>query len=109
MDADELPGSYRNTITLRRRQQKECLETVDARETESGTVIHATVEPLRPLILTASWLDGYDTVCRQAKTLNSLDYFLETFPAPDFVEIVGRGGGDTVTYRIYNDGSMYER
>ncbi len=28
-----------------------CLETVDARETESGTVIHATVEPLRPLIL----------------------------------------------------------
>ena len=45
----------------------------------------------------------------QKMALNSLDYILETFPAPDFVKIVGRIGGNTVTYRIYNDGSMYER
>ena len=45
----------------------------------------------------------------QDRVLESLDYILETIPAPDFVEIVGRMGGDTVTYRVYDDGSMYER
>lgn len=43
------------------------------------------------------------------RALERLDYILETIPAPDFVEIVGRMGGDTVTYRVYDDGSMYER
>ena len=41
--------------------------------------------------------------------LESLGYILETIPTPDFVEIVGRVGGDTVTYRVYDDGSVYER
>lgn len=45
----------------------------------------------------------------QDRALERLDYILETIPAPDFVEIVGRVGGDTVTYRVYDDGSMYER
>ena len=45
----------------------------------------------------------------QDRALESLDYILETIPTPDFVEIVGRMGGDTVTYRVYDDGSMYER
>ena len=45
----------------------------------------------------------------QNKSLESLDYILETIPTPDFVEIVGHVGGDTVTYRVYDDGSMYER
>ena len=45
----------------------------------------------------------------QDKALESLDYILETIPTPDFVEVVGRVGGDTVTYRVYNDGSVYER
>ena len=45
----------------------------------------------------------------QDKALESLDYILETIPTPDFVEIVGRVGGDTVTYRVYDDGSVYER
>lgn len=45
----------------------------------------------------------------QDRALESLDYILETYPAPDFVEITGRIGGDTVTYRVYDDGSMYER
>lgn len=43
------------------------------------------------------------------KVLEHLDYILETIPTPDFVEIVGRVGGDTVTYRVYNDGSIYEK
>ena len=45
----------------------------------------------------------------QNKALESLDYILKTIPTPDFVEIVGRAGGDTVTYRVYDDGSVYER
>lgn len=38
-----------------------------------------------------------------------LDYILEINAAPDFVEAVGCVGGDTVTYRVYDDGSVYER
>lgn len=45
----------------------------------------------------------------QDRALERLDYILETIPAGDFVEIVGRVGGDTVTYRVYDDGTMYER
>ena len=45
----------------------------------------------------------------EGQALERLDYILETRPTPDFVEIVGCMGGDTVTYRVYNDGSMYEK
>ena len=45
----------------------------------------------------------------QNKALEYLDYILEMVPASDFVEIVGRVGGDTVTYRVYDDGSVYEK
>lgn len=45
----------------------------------------------------------------QDKVLEYLDYILETIPTLDFVEIVGRVGGDTVTYRVYDDGSVYEK
>lgn len=45
----------------------------------------------------------------QDKVLEHLDYILETTPTLDFVEIVGRVGGDVVTYRVYNDGSVYEK
>lgn len=43
------------------------------------------------------------------RALERLDFILETIPAPDFVEVVGRMGGDTITYRVYDDGDMYER
>lgn len=45
----------------------------------------------------------------QDKALERLDHILETIPTTDFVEIVGRVGGDVVTYRVYNDGSVYEK
>ena len=45
----------------------------------------------------------------QDKALERLDYILETVPASDFVEIIRRVGGDTVTYRVYDDGSVYEK
>ena len=41
--------------------------------------------------------------------LERLDYIMEYYIAPEFVEITGRMGGDVITYRIYDDGSMYER
>lgn len=45
----------------------------------------------------------------QDKVLEHLDYILGTTHTLDFVEIVGRVGGDTVTYRVYNDGSVCEK
>lgn len=38
-----------------------------------------------------------------------IDYILEVRPAPDFVEVVGSMGGDTVTYRVYDNGRVCER
>lgn len=37
------------------------------------------------------------------------DYILDVYDAGDFVEIVGRVGGDTVTLRYYNNGDVFER
>lgn len=45
----------------------------------------------------------------QDKVLECLDYILETIPTLDFVETVGRVGGDTITYRVYGDSSVYEK
>ena len=41
--------------------------------------------------------------------LERLDYIMDYHMSPDFVEVTGRVGGDVVTYRIYDDGSVYER
>lgn len=41
--------------------------------------------------------------------LQRLDYIIDSYSASDFVEIVGRVGGDIVTHRVYDDGSIYER
>ena len=41
--------------------------------------------------------------------LDEIDYFLECFVTPDFVECVCKVGGDTVTRRVYNDGSIYAK
>ncbi len=45
----------------------------------------------------------------EEKALERLDYILDHYSAPDFMEIVGRAGGDTVAYRVYNNGDIYER
>jgi hypothetical protein len=45
----------------------------------------------------------------QDRALERLDYVIDCREASDFVEVTGRMGGDTITYRIYNDGRMYER
>lgn len=41
--------------------------------------------------------------------LEHLDYIIDYEVTTDFVEIVGKMGGDVVTYRIYDDGTVYER
>lgn len=43
------------------------------------------------------------------RALESLDYVMESHEEPDFVEVTGRMGGDVITYRVYDDGRMYER
>lgn len=41
--------------------------------------------------------------------LERLDYIIEHYATPDFVDVTGKMGGDVITYRIYDDGSVYER
>ena len=41
--------------------------------------------------------------------LEQLDYIIDYEVTTDFVEIVGKMGGDVVTYRIYDDGTVCER
>lgn len=40
----------------------------------------------------------------QMLALEDMDYILETNETPDFVEIIGKMGGDTITRRFYDDG-----
>ena len=37
------------------------------------------------------------------------DKIIDTYKANDFVEFVAKCSGDTVTFRIYNNGSVFER
>ena len=41
--------------------------------------------------------------------LERLDYIVECYTTPNFVEVIGKIGGDAITYRIYDDGTVYER
>ena len=56
-------------------------------------------------------LDKGDRRINRAKeiALLYLDYVLETYSTPDYVEVLGVMGGDPVKYRIYDDGRIYER
>lgn len=39
----------------------------------------------------------------------ALELVYETHETPDFVEVIGSAGGDALRYRVYNDGSVYEK
>lgn len=41
--------------------------------------------------------------------LKHVEVVIEYKTGPDFVEVIGEIGGDVCTYRIYDDGSIYER
>lgn len=38
-----------------------------------------------------------------------LDFILDVYEAIGFVDITGKIGGDTVTYRVYDNGTVTER
>ena len=41
--------------------------------------------------------------------LEFLEYIIDVREARDFIEIVGCIGGDVLTYRVYDDGSVYAK
>ena len=43
----------------------------------------------------------------QDRALERLDYVMDYYETPDFVEVTGRMGGDVITYRVFDDGRMY--
>lgn len=43
------------------------------------------------------------------ETRDRFDYVLEEHKTPDFTEIIGNMGGDVLTFRVYKDGSVYEK
>ena len=43
----------------------------------------------------------------QDRALESLDYVMNYYETPDFVEVTGSMGGDMITYRVFDDGRMY--
>jgi hypothetical protein len=45
----------------------------------------------------------------QDRAMESLEYVIDCREASDFVEVTGYMGGDVITYRVYDDGRMYER
>lgn len=38
-----------------------------------------------------------------------MEYVTDVYAAPDFVQIDGKAGGDSVCYRVYNDGTIVEK
>ena len=46
---------------------------------------------------------------QEAVLNDGVDYILETYETPDFVECVCKMGGDTVVLRVFNDGRIFER
>lgn len=38
-----------------------------------------------------------------------MEYVTDVYAAPDFVQVDGKAGGDSVCYRVYNDGTIVER
>ena len=45
----------------------------------------------------------------QDRALESLDYVMDCYETPDFVEVTGRMGGDVIAYRVFDDGRIYEK
>lgn len=41
--------------------------------------------------------------------LERVEYIIDCYETPDFVEVVGNAGGDIVTYRVYDDGTVTAR
>lgn len=42
-------------------------------------------------------------------TQTCIEIITDVHETPDFVEVRGECGGDALTYRVYDDGNIYER
>lgn len=40
---------------------------------------------------------------------DGVDYIVESHETPDYVQVVAVMGGDYLTYRVMNDGTVYEK
>lgn len=38
-----------------------------------------------------------------------MEYVTDVYAAPDFVQVDGKAGGESVCYRVYDDGTIAER
>ena len=45
----------------------------------------------------------------QDRALERLDYVMDYYETPDFVEVTGRMGGDVIAYRVFDDGRIYAK
>lgn len=54
-------------------------------------------------------MDSARVKAAKKKAKSVFDKILDVYEERDFVEIVARVGGDTVTRRYYNDGREYDR
>jgi uncharacterized Zn finger protein (UPF0148 family) len=43
------------------------------------------------------------------ETRDRFDYIMEEYKTPDFVELIGKIGGDVLAFRVYNNGDVYEK
>lgn len=43
------------------------------------------------------------------KAMEQMDYILDVYEGRDFVEIIGKIGGDAITIRYYDNGNICER
>ena len=39
----------------------------------------------------------------------NMDYIIDVYEMPDFIEVHGRSGREDVCFRVYNNGKIYER
>lgn len=46
---------------------------------------------------------------KRLKNETPLETVLDVYEDSQFVEVVGRAGGDTLTFRVYANGNIYER
>lgn len=53
--------------------------------------------------------DSARSIRAQKLLAGRLDYILDIYEAKDFVEICGKVSGDSISYRVYDDGRITER
>lgn len=47
--------------------------------------------------------------CKKLLQEDDIEEIIETHETPDYVQIHGKIGGDYVTFRVYDDGHIYEK